>query len=456
MNRQKMYKNRIQISILLFSLFFTNFSSTSIASELAILEEHIQYAVLDEIVNSAFNGYTPDGNSSVLLCLDSNLLGEDKYFTDELIIIKSFKSWLKPFEKRFNLTFHIKTIKTYKPGEHDNLTISMTKVTEELSWKLATSVNDENVEGNGADWLLIYQENYQGGRNHVNSIKGNALIIAHNQLLYDKQLILLHEVGHLFGGRHDGDGKVPLSYYGEEEYSIMDYDDLLVLDDIWDGISLPLDENNFHIINNTKYRFDLKDPEQDGLPNYYEYRYNFNPTANDSEEDRDSDGLMNIEEYQYGTNPVNWDSDQDNYSDWAERFLKTSPLNSSDIPEVEIPIIIAWTNQTSINEGEEILLSWRGISSNPDHYKIYQNGSLIVHASWDEELIQYQSDPLTSGFWNYTCVVLDSDGDKSSAEILLRIHSVKKTPLIILGPLLAMIYYRTVHRKKIKKNNKNS
>ncbi|MFX0123878.1 MAG: hypothetical protein ACFFAE_09590, partial [Candidatus Hodarchaeota archaeon] len=74
---------------------------------------------------------------------------------------------------------------------------------------------------------------------------------------------------------------------------------------------------------------------------------------------------------------------------------------------------------------------------------------LLIHESWECELIQYQLDP-TPGFWNFTCLVADNDGDRTYSEILLQIHRVSSTTITILGPLLGFIYL-IVSRKKKKK-----
>lgn len=438
---------------LFISLIPTTLPSLACNTYIIVFESQVQRMSANNPINTEYNRYVPDGNNSVLVALDSNLLGGDKYFSDEILAQECFETWLKPFEKKFNLNFHIKSIKTFTPGKNDNLTTSMEKVTEKLSWKFATGINDTNVEGNGYDWLIIYQEHYQGGRNQANSVRGNTLIIAHNQPLdwTSNQLILLHEVGHIFGATHQPDGHVNPSWYGDEECSIMDYDNLTTLHQQgWDEDSLPFDEINFNTINENKYRFDLKDPELDGLPNYYEYRYEFDPTTNNSHEDLDNDGLTNLEEYQYGTNPVDTDSDQDGYSDWAEKYLGTSPMNSSEVPEVNIPIIIPWTKQTTINEKEIFILEWRAISSNPSYLEIHQNDSLKLNTPWTNELIQFQFDNPTPGTWNFTCLVVDRDGDKSAAEIWLQVRSVNNTPLIIFGPLLGISCLVIISRKKIK------
>jgi hypothetical protein len=445
-----MSKIKIGESISFVTLILIIFPTITSQVGWAIPEIQIKYLFTNEPVITPYNRYIPDGNCSVLVAVDSNLLGENNYFNSELLVQQIIKRWLKPFEDNFDLNFHIKNITTFTPEENDSLDVSMQKVPEEISWRLAVGADDENVEGNSYDWLFIYQENYLGGRNRANAINGNALIIAHNQPVFDRQLIFLHEVGHIYGGVHDNTGNVNPEWYQGEEYSIMDYMDLIDLEDNWDGKSLPLDKHNYEIINSTKFRFDQKDPELDGLPNYFEYRYGFDPTIDDSQNDYDNDGLSNLEEYEYGTNPIDKDTDQDGYSDWAEKYMNTSPLDPLESPEVDVPIIIPWTKQRIITEKETVNLSWRGISSNPNYYEIFQNNSLLLHYSWESELIQYELKDSTPGFWNYTCQVVDIDGDTSKSEILLQIRNVKKTTLTFLLPLICIISL-SIRKKKTKK-----
>lgn len=414
------------------------------------------YLFGNEWKESDFNRYIPDGNSSVLIALDSHLLGEGKYFADEEIVKQRFETWFDPFEKTFNISFHVKNITTFTPGSTDSLYDTMDKVPGLISWNLAAGVNDTNVQGNGCDWLIIYQEHYGGGRNHANAVNGNAFIIAHNQPFYDRQLILLHEIGHIFGGDHFSNGTVNQSWYNGEPYSIMDYDDLETLDkQWWDEGHLPFDRHNFETINSTKFRFDLNDAELDGLQNYYEYRYGFDPTINDSHKDLDNDGLANLAEFQHGTNPVETDSDHDGYSDWAEKYVGTSPLNSSELPEVNEPIIVSWTTQTTIKEDQDLIIEWRAISSNPDHLEIYQNDSLKQNVSWTEELIQYPLVDIRPGTWNFTCLVVDSDGEKAAAEVWIHVLRIERTSFLkIFGSLagiglIVVIHHKTdVFRKK--------
>ncbi len=444
-----MFRNEFCITGLFLLLTLTSYPISIVTSFSPPAKTQSFRMITNTWIESEYNQYRPNGNVSVLVALDSNLFGGNKTYARLL-----FDRWLVPFETKFGLSFHIQNITTFTPSADDDLWTSMDKVTQQLSWTRAVGVNDSRVQGNGYDWLFIYQENYQGGQNHANALFGNAFIIAHKQPVFDRQLIFLHELGHLYGGEHDSDGNVSLSWYGEEEYSIMDYDDLKTLDDLgWD--SLPVDEHNFAIMNATRYRFDLNDAELDGLPNYYEYRYNLNPTLNDSHSDSDNDGLTNLEEFQFGTNPLIGDTDQDGLSDWAERYVGTSPINSSEVPSVDIPIIIPWTNQSKFNTKNQINVKWRAISSNPNYFEVYQNHSLVLNDSWTTELIQYQPTKLAPGIWNFTCLVVDMEGDNATAEVWLEVISEKNTPLIILSPLLGIGFLTILHRKKVVKLKRN-
>ena len=49
---------------------------------------------------------------------------------------------------------------------------------------------------------------------------------------------------------------------------------------------------------------DLNDIDSDGMPNWWEEKYNFNPEdSSDASNDQDKDGYTNLKEYEIGTNP---------------------------------------------------------------------------------------------------------------------------------------------------------
>ncbi len=423
-------------------------------SSVYFLTDNYNSISIDNDVETEHKKYTPDGNSSVLIALDSHLLGPEEYFIDELDVIETFENWFVPFEERFGTNFHVKNVTTYTPTINDSLDDSMSNVPDQIGWKLSTNLNDPRVNGNGYDWLIIYQEYYGQGRNRVNAINGNTLIIAHYQLASwtSRQLILLHEISHLFSAVHYEDGYIPPSWYNgtlfNTTHSIMSYNDLITLHaQGWDKDNLPIDEHNYLLINGSKYRFDLNDADLDGLPNYYEYRFGLNPNYNDLESDLDNDGLSNHMEFTYGTDPAEDDSDSDNFSDWGEVYLGSNPLNSSSTPSISIPIILAWTEDRTIELNRDINLEWRSLSSNRDYYEIYKNDTLQTHDDWSTELINYSIKGNMGGKWNYTCLVVDQLGNKASASIFIQVTSSRNTHLNFLDCFLAIFVLAFIFRK---------
>ncbi len=63
----------------------------------------------------------------------------------------------------------------------------------------------------------------------------------------------------------------------------------------------------------------LKDSDNDGMPDSFEIYYGLNPyDPTDAGSHNDSDGLTNLQEYQLGTNPLNPDTDGDGRIDSAD------------------------------------------------------------------------------------------------------------------------------------------
>jgi hypothetical protein len=69
-----------------------------------------------------------------------------------------------------------------------------------------------------------------------------------------------------------------------------------------------IDESDNIVISDTKkfcITHDLNDSDSDGIPDWWEKRYGFDPyDASDADKDFDNDGLSNIIEYQAGANPI--------------------------------------------------------------------------------------------------------------------------------------------------------
>jgi len=403
-----------------------------------------------DIVPTEFNRYYPDGNISILVAVDTHLLGEDKLFMDYSDVKITFENWMIPFETRFNNKFHVCNVTTFTPGENDSLDVSIEKVANDLSWIFSSNVDDPSVNGNNYDFLIIFQEKYNTGQNRVNAVYGNALIISHNQLWTSNQLILLHEVGHLFGGAHNIDGVISSQWYGSANRSIMSYDDIFFLTfNDWNKSFLPIDDINFERINSSIYRFDQNDADLDSLPNYYEFRYGMNPCSDQTSLDSDNDGLNDLNEYFSGTHPLQGDTDKDNYSDWVEDYFDTSPINTSDFPILSEPLLVTWSTNQEITEDQQLTLQWRGTATNKETYSIYQNDSLLITSQWTQELISYEVTGLEPGRWIFKCIVTDSKGISTDASIKIIFH--KETQVSIEGAfsLLAVIAYMLIKRKKL-------
>jgi len=70
------------------------------------------------------------------------------------------------------------------------------------------------------------------------------------------------------------------------------------------------------------------DNDKNGLPDYWEKRYDIN----DPDNDPDNDKLVNIDEFKNGTNPLDPDTDKGGINDKQEVALGTNPLDPTDDP----------------------------------------------------------------------------------------------------------------------------
>ncbi|MHA1996155.1 MAG: hypothetical protein ACW97Z_16600 [Candidatus Hodarchaeales archaeon] len=419
-------KNRFS-SVVFFLFLIVNFHAMGVSDGVLTHSSLIAFDPTEislDNTESIYNQYSPDGNVSILVAVDIHLVGSDKFFSDTDYAKNVFNSWLVPFEKRFNMSFHVLNVTTFTPGENDSLDVSIVEVADFLSWNFADDYDDPTVDGNMYDFLIIYQEEYRGGRNRANSVKGNALIIAHNQPLSwtTRQLILLHEVGHIFGGEHYNEGIIPPEWFGSADLSIMSYENLSYMSIFgWNREIMPIDDHNFAIINASKYRFDENDADVDSLPNYYEFRYGMDPTSDDTLQDLEDDGVTNLDEYIYGTHPLISDTDGDLFSDWAEILFESSPLNLSDLPTINEPVIFPLSEDQTILEDQSINLRWRAVAQVKDSYAIYTNESLTKQTDWDQELIQYTFEPETAGYWKITCRVTDDQGQSVQSTVMIKV-----------------------------------
>lgn len=75
------------------------------------------------------------------------------------------------------------------------------------------------------------------------------------------------------------------------------------------------------------------DSDNDGLPDSFEQQYFDCVTCANPNDDPDKDGLTNLDEYKYNTNPTKNDTDGDGYSDGKEIEKGTDPLDKSSHPK---------------------------------------------------------------------------------------------------------------------------
>lgn len=372
-----MLKNKSFIFVLCFILLSVSTSVHSFEKNSLEFEEYIEL--------TPSNIYVPNGNLSVFLVLDTFYSSQ----TNNILI--EFDEWVEPYERTFCIQFNFEKVSFYTPGLGESLWDSHERVIEEFNWKEATTPDDSNLDENGYDILIVFQEKYNTGQNHVNSILGNSLIISEEQSgsWTTPQFILIHELGHLFGGVHEAEGEIPKDWYGNANLSFMDYYDLGYMTYMMDFSenNLPLDDYNYDTMvlknqtedygfpNYTK-RFDLNDPDKDNLPNWWEYKYELNATFYDKNEDKDSDGISNYNEWLNGTYPNTNDTDKDGIADLVEIMNNSDPLGlTTNITET---ITTTSSNPLSTSSSTTTYKSETEVANNTTNFLGYTISLLIL------------------------------------------------------------------------------
>lgn len=72
------------------------------------------------------------------------------------------------------------------------------------------------------------------------------------------------------------------------------------------------------------------------------------------------------------------------------------------------------------NTGYDI--RWTGISTNPDAYTVYRNGTVIDSASWNGSMILVDLVGLHAGYHNYTCSVNETSGLSARDTVWVTVH----------------------------------
>ncbi|QGX39854.1 hypothetical protein E2H98_09365 [Permianibacter aggregans] len=115
------------------------------------------------------------------------------------------------------------------------------------------------------------------------------------------------------------------------------------------------------------------DEDSDGLPDWWETTYGFNPNdASDASNDDDMDGLTNLEEFANHTHPTDSDSDNDGLSDGEEVNTHQTNPNDSDSDDDDL------TDEAEVNAH----------NTDPNNYDSDSDGF-----SDGQEVNQYLTDP---------------------------------------------------------------
>lgn len=88
------------------------------------------------------------------------------------------------------------------------------------------------------------------------------------------------------------------------------------------------------------------DSDSDGMPNYFEKLYGFNPLVNDSSLDPDNDGLTNYQEFLLGTNPL---VAQNFTTSTQTTTVTTTDTTTETTTSTNIPIVITTIVSTIIS-----------------------------------------------------------------------------------------------------------
>ncbi|UCG02614.1 MAG: hypothetical protein JSW11_01210, partial [Candidatus Heimdallarchaeota archaeon] len=122
-----------------------------------------------------------------------------------------------------------------------------------------------------------------------------------------------------------------------------------------------------------------------------------------------------------------YDADNDGDLDYYDSDNEILAWNTIDwlctVIDDSYPVFSATPSDITYIEGTVgHTLSWTVIDSDPDNYTIYKNGGNIEIGSWiSGNPIQISIDGLTVGFYNFTLIVEDSDGNSINDTVMVTV-----------------------------------
>lgn len=154
----------------------------------------------------------------------------------------------------------------------------------------------------------------------------------------------------------------------------------------------------------TVFDCSIIDSDGDGMPDYWEEKYGFDPfDPSDANDDPDGDGLVNLDEYRHGTDPRDPDTDDGGIWDGDEVEKATNPLDPIDDPidtdgdgltdraETQIHNTDPNnpdTDEGGVSDGDEVLI----VGSNPLNPNDDGDSDGDGLSDWEEDNV-YGTDP---------------------------------------------------------------
>jgi len=93
--------------------------------------------------------------------------------------------------------------------------------------------------------------------------------------------------------------------------------------------------------------------------------------------------------------------------------------------------VISNVPDLTLDEDETGIITWITSDLNPLEYKIWRNGVLISHAEWTGPIINISLNGLIAGTYNYTCQIMDIDGNTASDTLFVTVKTTDSSPPVV-------------------------